>query len=379
MGNMTKINRDECNEFPDGKIVLLDGRTLDCYPVAGGEDVVLEDDRLKLDLTGKYLSVGNRPKKAKFSERDSKESNCEVSQLDLFLKNAFYLLSHKERILSDSRMFLCPIHVHNGLAYTGTSGFRKPTLGIYLEWWMNCDGTLRTDNEGRKTLLYHLAGSPLSGLNSCSEVDEQGKTYSVRLSSFKNYWPRFMNINTRYSEAKSKYQAYTLQQVLDILEHEANANYDYTHAIEIVFMKNEITTLNRRLDNMEEERNHWRNMYYDTLTKYNDEKIRKFYAEYEIRKAETDAEIASLREKKRLMKADLKCGKLDNISYQRQLTPLKSQIQELELKLSDFRCRRVREVFPEGDIRFTLIEEYMRKTRNKEESETNKDHYNIIM
>jgi len=32
-------------------------------------------------------------------------------------------------------MFLCPIYMQSGLAYTGSSGFEKPTLGIYIEWW----------------------------------------------------------------------------------------------------------------------------------------------------------------------------------------------------------------------------------------------------
>ena len=26
------------------------------------------------------------------------------------------------------------------IAYTGKSGFRNPTLGVYIEGWMNCKG-----------------------------------------------------------------------------------------------------------------------------------------------------------------------------------------------------------------------------------------------
>ena len=43
--------------FPDGKIILLDGRILDCYPVAKTKETKEIDDRLRLDTTGEYLSM----------------------------------------------------------------------------------------------------------------------------------------------------------------------------------------------------------------------------------------------------------------------------------------------------------------------------------
>ncbi len=191
MSIIAEINPKDELVFPENKIILLDGRTLDCYP-----------------------SVPPTPQN-------------DDSQKELFVNNAFYLLAHKERILSDSRMFLCPVPIQNGLAYTGTSGFHKPTLGIYIEWWLNCEGTLRTDKKGRRSLVYHLAGSPLSGANQCCTVDEKGKIKSVTLLPFKNYWSPFMKINQRYTQAKNKYQAYTLQQVLDILNCESLGEADH--------------------------------------------------------------------------------------------------------------------------------------------------------
>ena len=71
---------------------------------------------------------------------------------------------------------------------------------------------------GTRSLIYRLAGSPLSGVNRCVAVCEDGTEEKVQLRSFSNYWLPFMKINQRYSPAKACYQAYSLQEVLDILK-----------------------------------------------------------------------------------------------------------------------------------------------------------------
>ena len=71
-----KINVSEYNtEHPDGKILLLDGTELTCYEKQDvTDDKIDEEEKMRL--------------------------------LKLFTDNDFYLLAHRERILSDSRMFL---------------------------------------------------------------------------------------------------------------------------------------------------------------------------------------------------------------------------------------------------------------------------------
>ena len=149
---------------------------------------------------------------------DAAAKEAAVAQRGLFIENAFFLYEHREQVFSDSRMFLCPVAVQNGLAYTGTSGFTNPTLGVYLEWWVNCEGALRVDDNGMRSLVYYLAGSPLSGMNGCSAIREDGKSEKVKLTPFSEYWRSFMQINTRYDNAKSYYRAYTLLQVIDLLK-----------------------------------------------------------------------------------------------------------------------------------------------------------------
>ena len=351
MSIIAELYKKGKSEFPENKIILLDGRTLDCFPVAKKEEVI--DDSMQLDTTGRYLSVRGK----KLAPTPQTPPAVELLR-ELFVKNAFYLLAHKERILSDSRMFLCPVHVQNGLAYTGTSGFHHPILGVYIEWWLNCEGALQTDKKGCRTMVYQLAGSPLSGANRCGVVNEKGKTDVVSLSSFSSYWSPFMKINQRYTEAKYKYEAYTLQQVLDILERESLEEVSYVHTIETEFMKRQILALNEKVEQLQKDCSHWHAKYLETIMKYNDTKARELYAEYETFETEVNAEIDGLREQKKVLKASLKSGKINNKAYQRQLMPLLKRIQDLKAKLDLFKHSRVKEVFLDGEITFSMIEQH---------------------
>ena len=210
-------NKEAESSFPNGKIVLCDGRVLECYPLE--QQHIADENNVELDTTGQYLTYGNN-KHRTHATRDEEK----MAQEQLFMENALFLFNNQERILADSRMFLCPIAVENSIAYTGTSGLRAPTLGIYIEWWNSCSGTVRVNDDGSRSIVCRISGSPLSGSNSCTAVRDDGKIESISLNPFSEHWVPFTRINKRYSEAKARYKAYTLQQVLDILksaEHKA--------------------------------------------------------------------------------------------------------------------------------------------------------------
>ena len=46
--------------FPAGKIVLVDGRKIDCYPREGGGDCNVDYNNMEFDTTGRYLSFGKK-------------------------------------------------------------------------------------------------------------------------------------------------------------------------------------------------------------------------------------------------------------------------------------------------------------------------------
>ena len=103
--------------------------------------------------------------------------------------------------------------------------------------------------------------------------------------------------------------------------------------------------------------------------RYNDEKIRMLYAEYEELESKVNVEIDGLREQKKELKAKLKRGVMDNIAYQRQLTPVNRRIDGLKHQLAAFKLHRVREVFPDGDVTFNLMVQHMSNIRKSQNDE----------
>ena len=335
----------------------MNGAVLECFPKESHQGDFVPD-KMKLDATGTYLRIGNKPCKPLPRTTEDVEQ-----QKKLFTDNAFYLLAHSERIMHDSRMFLTPVAVQNGLAYMGTSGFNAPTVGIYLEWWAACANAMRIDKDGNRSLVFHLAGSPLSGANYCSEVYEDGRIEQIHLSSFSSCWKPFTSINTRYNEAKHMYQAYTLEQVLDILHAEDDESWDYSSEIKERFMQAEINELKKKVERLTKESEKWYSMYKDTYMKYKDAEINEAFSTFQSFRDECEAQINSIKMRKRALKAELKSGRMDNIAYQHTLTPLNKQIRELEFKVSTKKYELINKYISEG-ISYDTIESYMNKKNN---------------
>lgn len=195
-------------------IELLNGNLIECHKKKGVQDCHPIDNSMQLDMTGKFMQIGKRrSKRRKMDIPLEKKADAQA-----FLNNAHYLFDHNEDILKDSRMFLCPVPFVNELAYLGTSGFNLPTLGVYIEWWGTCQDTRLLDENGEKWLVCHLAGSPLTHCNSCLVVNPEGKTVRLNIGqNFMDLCRKFKRINRRYDNAKLIYEAYSLNEVLNIL------------------------------------------------------------------------------------------------------------------------------------------------------------------
>lgn len=358
MGIVFELNKEAAAQWPDGKIGLPDGRLIDAYPVATAEADAVTDDTLGIDPAGKCLTPPARY--ATEAER--------AADKELFLQNAFYLLGHRERILADSRMFLCPVPIRVGLAYFGDAGFRNPTLGIYLLWWDACPGAVRTDWRGRRSLVYHLAGSPLSGMNKCGAIREDGKRESVTLRPFSDHWQPFVRINRAYAEAKPRYQAYTLRQVLDILDHEEEGDREYAHSVNEYFHASEIKALNRRIAYLNAQNKALEARCDDVMSRWKEEKIVRYYAEYCALKSRTESETALLAQQKRDLRASFRRGEYDRKEYEPQVVAINRKIAEAEAALRRFQYEGVREVFPDdAQVTFWKIEQYALQLKQKQE------------
>ncbi len=205
---MSTVNNETAVIHPNGKILLMNGNILECYTKAEAPDDIKPDAGLELDTTGEYLRIGNMPAKAP-------RKTGEEPWMTLFYKEAFFLYEQRDRILSDSRMFLTPLPFRNNLAYSGTSGLSDATLGVYLEWWETCERSVIKKDGEIHALTYYLAGSPLSGINRCNAVTRNGETENVSFpGSFAELWRPFMATNKRYAEAKGIYQSYSLEETI---------------------------------------------------------------------------------------------------------------------------------------------------------------------
>ena len=76
-----------------------------------------------------------------------------------------------------------------------------------------------------------------------------------------------------------------------------------------------------------------------------------------------NTEIEGLKVMKKELKANLKNGIIDNKAYQQKLMPINKRIFQLESQLADFKRNKVKEMFPDEDISFNMIEEYIHKSQ----------------
>lgn len=324
-------------EHPEGKILLLDGSELTCY-----EKQDVADDKI--------------------DEEEKKRLR------KLFTDNAFYLLAHRKRILSDSRMFLCPIAVKSGMMYSGYSGFEHPTLGIYLEWWRDCPNAMITDKDGTRSLVYCLAGSPLSGANWSKRVDESGEIHNIGPSyPFISQWQPFIGVNNRYTDAKQRYQAYSLEEVLEILHSGDNDNPSFSHAITVEFMQSSIIRLNRKVEQLDCLNNELNDRYEDLFYKMYGEDMCRIYSKYKDAEQPIKSEIEREKESRRALRAKLRQGVITKKEYDLQLREINNRLHDLELQLKDpeFDCfEELSAITGTAPLSISQVRHYITKYKN---------------
>ena len=352
------------------QITLLSGRELLCYPKVELSQPI--DNRMKLDTTGQYLSVGRRKPVVKPIPPELEEQRKQA--VKFFTDRAFFFLDHREKILNDSRMFLAPVPVQSGLAYIGTSGFRRPTLGVYVEWWMTCIPAIISRLHNDTWLVYYIAGSPLSGMNCCGIVNANGECRSENLPNpFRAIWGPFTNINTRYDEAKVRYEAYSLEEVVKLLE--ANDKGDSLTERKLYLLQRENQVLRQEiLDTREADAKAMEKMRVTLLNAHLEckrEALTNWYADYCRKQEEGKEVLESLNLQKQQLKQQFRHGEITRMFYQHKLTPLKKRIFNLQQELECMAKKELSELLPElfnrpGDtelITFDEVEEFV-KSKN---------------
>lgn len=181
----------------------------------------IERNDLQFDLTGQYMKIG----KGGFYIPDETilERALAAFHIHIFVENAWFLLENADKVFSDSRMFFAGVETGSHLAYFGKSGFKNACLGVYLEWWLHFSEE-SVDKAGN--LIWYMAGSPLTGANNCCSVTSEGKRVKMAGDTgFRGAWQSFIDVNSLYSEAKQRCEAFTLEEVLLKLKGEDYQKY----------------------------------------------------------------------------------------------------------------------------------------------------------
>lgn len=346
------------------QITLLSSRELLCYPKVEPAQPI--DNRMKLDTTGQYLSVGRRKPVVKPIPPEVEEQRKQ--DVKFFTDRAFFFLDHREKILNDSRMFLAPVPVQSGLAYIGTSGFRRPTLGVYVEWWMTCVPAIISSLHDDTWLVYYISGSPLSGMNCCGIVNANGECRSENLPSpFSAIWRSFMEVNKRYDEAKQRYEAYSLEEVVKLLE--ANDNDDSLKERELFLLQRENQILRQEiLDTREAGAKAMEKMRVSLLNAHLEckrEALTNWYADYCRKQEEGKRELKELEARQQHLKQQFHAGEISRMFYHHQNAPLKKRHFEVEQTLKFMANKELSELLagvfnPLGDTGLITFDEVVK-------------------
>ena len=313
-------------------ITLLNGRELLCFPKVEPSTPI--DNRMKLDTTGQYLTVGRRKPVVKPTPPEVEQQRQQA--VKFFTDHAFFFLDHRKEILNDSRMFLAPVPVQSGMAYIGTSGFKCPTLGVYIEWWMSCIPAIIGRYRKDTWLVYHIAGSPLSGRNCCGIVNTKGERRSEQLPSpFRAVWGSFVDINTRYDEAKERYEAYSLEEVVKLLE--ANDQGDSLLEREVFLLQHENQALRQEIQDTRESSakalERVRSTLLNAYLECKRDALTRWYADYCRKQEEGKQELKDLEARQQHLKQQFHAGEISRMFYHNQNAPLKKRHFEVEQTL----------------------------------------------
>lgn len=338
--------------FPQNKIVLLNGKELECYPKVK-EASANDNDTLRLDNTGEYLSL-HTPTKEELEKLKKQKDDADQA---FFMDHAYFFYNHANAIFSDSRMFLAPVTASNGLAYTGTSGLRNATLGVYLEWWIYGDGYNLKDREGNDAITCILSGSPLSGANSCYGVYPDGTKKTIHHSSFGYLWTTFMAVNGRYSEAKQCYESYTLRQVYDMLMALGQSEESMLR-MKLLISEGNAASLASELSTQKERYADLSKKYKEVCIENRRRELTEFSEEYNKRAEQVKKDVEEQNEQRRALKARLKSGEITNIEYQRLLHPIKERISEVKWSLQSFWDKGTKELV-DDHLTLSMIDDFL--------------------
>lgn len=338
----------------NNSIVLLNGKELVCFPKVQQQgntwnklekDGEIQKNEVKAGLD-RFTTLGNR-----------KSWNTEEN---IFLENAFLFYRNASRILSDSRMFLAHVPITSGFAFKGF--IPTPPLGGFIEFWLNCKENVLKDADGNDALTYRILGIP-NGSKICSCVYPDGSTGTVTFASVSSVLESFDGI--RYYDARAKFEAYSIQEVVDILSSSETSREDELET-RLLIQEGRTTQAKRDFEDIKNQYDFLLDKYTNLLNKYYGKELNAFLWEYKIQIMEAEKKCQILTTAKNEYRTKLKQRELSPGEYQELVHPLTMERNTIMQNLSSFKTDRINELSADGHLTFPMIMAYLRNNGIKD-------------
>ena len=267
----------------------------------------MENEKITL-LNGKSLICLNDSKRQQVSQPVKYLED--MSNVDVFKYFANFLLENADKIMSDSRMFFCPIYSQVFSPFFK----RRPTLGTFIEWWLEYPEFSR-DKNGNP--IFCISGNPMTGSHACYSVSKSGYAGIVKENKFKDILKSFGHVNSLYKEAKDYCEFYQLNEVLKIL-----CGDKYELYLELIRTQNRLQNLTgyyKELEGKYSIISHKLNRVMDEnrmlQLNYHKDEILKFYSEYKPKADERDRKFNEYIKQKQELKKKYKFREISAEEY----------------------------------------------------------------
>lgn len=319
------------------------------------KEAAVSDDGVRL-VDGNVIDGPRKP------ENQQNDSVCSTD-LSFFAENAFLLLRNAHRIFKDTRMFFTPVPVKCGVLNTNRTPLQNPILGAYLEWCIFGVGGLNVDDEGNRILTYSMSGS-LTGSNVCSCVCEDGRILqNIWLYPFLKACKSYASFNKRYADAKSRYESYSFQEMIERLKSMELKKTDKC-AYENLLMRGRLFRMDTRMQKFINEKQLFHEVI-GVLRQENDQKeLQLFLSEYKFEKLSAKVERTELEVKRTTLRQQLKAGDIDNRMYQGEMTAITNRLKELDHHLGDIRTEGINHLLKKTQLSYFGITEALKNNDN---------------
>ena len=169
-----------------------------------------------------------------------------------------------------------------------------------------------------------------------------------------------MEINTRYDEAKSMYDAYTLRQVLSILENEG-IKVAFKKSTHIFFLEQTNKELKRRMRSLNSYTEHIYTKLHKALLELKCEELKAFMAEYKERERALSYRLTQIQHERLELRKRLKANEIDSILYQRLWMPLHKEKKQIVGEMNRFVDDALHTLYPDDRITLSEVKDFMEK------------------